>query len=112
MLKTTSKILALVMLLLPAAAWAESWKGVPLIDTLCAPKFEGRLDEHTTSCALQCAKGGYGIVVEGKFLQFDAKGNELALAALKETKKKAALRVTVEGTAEAGTLRVAKLAID
>lgn len=112
MTKTITRLLLLTALLLPASAWAETWKDAPLIDTMCKAKFEGKTDEHTTACALQCAKGGYGIVVGKSYLPFDEKGNGLALEALKATKRKDSLRVTVEGTVENGTLRVTKLSID
>ncbi|MBI2215278.1 MAG: hypothetical protein HYU52_16635 [Acidobacteria bacterium] len=112
MTKNFIRALSFAALLVPAAAWADSWKSVPLIDTMCRERYEGKTDEHTTACALQCAKGGYGIVVDKTYVPFDEKGNALALAALKATKKRDSLRVTVEGTIESGTLHVAKLAID
>ncbi len=112
MTKIIARLMLLAALLLPAVAWAETWERAALIDTLCKARFEGKTDEHTTACALQCAKGGYGIVVAGAFLPFDERGNELALAALKATRKKDSLRVTVEGALENGTIRVSKLSID
>jgi hypothetical protein len=112
MTKTIARMLLLTALLLPLAAWAETWKDAPIIDSMCRERYEGKTDEHTTTCALQCAKGGYGIVVGKAYLPFDEKGNELALEALKSTKRKDSLRVTVEGKVENGTLRVAKLSID
>ncbi|MCM2316896.1 MAG: hypothetical protein NDJ92_17245 [Thermoanaerobaculia bacterium] len=112
MTKIIARLMLLTALLLPAAAWAETWERAPLIDTLCKAKFEGKTGEHTTACALQCAKGGYGIVVDGAFLPFDERGNSLALEALKATRKKNALRVTVEGALENGKIRVSKLSID
>ncbi len=69
--------------------------------------------EHTVACQLACAPSGYGIMVkEGmtyKFVPFDAKGSELALKLLKETKKEKAPWVAVTGSLAKGTLQVTGL---
>lgn len=101
------------LLALPAAAVAETWKDVPVIDTLCLTKFKDKPDEHTTQCALQCVKGGYGLITaDGTYLKFDDAGNEKTVAALKATKRKDHLRATVTGEMDGETIKVASIAID
>ncbi len=113
MIKRLVPALALVVLALPALAAAETWKDVPLIDHNCAAKFKGNTDKHTTSCLLRCASSGYGVyTADGTWVKLDKKGNEEALAALKETKKTDAIRVTVTGEKEGDTIKVATLKID
>src|SRR5215470_18717409 len=55
--------------------------------------------EHTKECALMadCVKSGYGIMSDGKWYRFDAKGNELAKALVEQTKKKDHISIIVEG---------------
>lgn len=69
-------------------------------------------DKHMTSCALQCAKGGYGLLAaDGAHLTFDKAGNEKTLAALKATKKADGLRATVEGKRSGETIAVTSIVI-
>src|SRR5262245_60237681 len=78
---TTLALLGL--LALPLSAAAETWTNVPVVDGLCLDKVKADPDKHTKGCALQCAKGGYGLLTsDGKYLKFDSAGNEKALAAL------------------------------
>ena len=80
--------LAVVLLSLPLAALADSWKDVSLVDDMCHEQVKANADAHSTSCALKCASSGYGIFTsDGKWLKLDAKGNQEAVAALKKTKK-------------------------
>lgn len=100
-------------LALPLAAAAETWKNVSVIDTLCLSKFKADPDKHTTQCALQCVKGGYGLIdADGTYLKFDAAGNEQTVAALKATKKADHLRATVIGVKDGVTLKVTSLSIE
>lgn len=100
-------------LALPFAAAAETWKNVTVIDTLCVSKFKADPDKHTTQCALQCVKGGYGLIDrDGSYLKFDAAGNAKTVAALKATKKADHLRATVTGEKDGDTLEVSSIAID
>ncbi len=104
--------LAVVLLSLPLAAMAESWKGVSLVDEMCHDQVKGKADSHPASCALKCASSGYGIFTsDGKWLKLDAKGNEEAVAALKKTTKKDHVRANVEGTQKGDTIQVASLSI-
>jgi hypothetical protein len=104
--------LVVVLLSLPLAALADSWKGVSLVDQTCHDQVKGSPDAHTKSCALKCADSGYGIFTsDGKWLKLDDKGNKDAVAALQKTKKKDHLRVDVEGTQKGDTIQVASLSI-
>jgi len=100
-------------LALPFAAAAETWQNVSVIDTMCLSKFKTNPDEHTTRCALQCVKGGYGLITaEGTYLKFDAAGNEKSVAALKTTKKNDHLRATVTGEKDGDTIKVSSISIE
>ena len=97
----------------PILAAAETWDNVALVDTMCAEKVKANPDNHTTQCALGCAKSGFGIFTsDGTFLKLDAAGNKKALAALKATKKEKAIRATVTGEKEGDTIKVASLKLD
>src|SRR5262249_42181587 len=67
--------------------------------------------EHTKECALmeECVKSGYGIVADGKWYPFDAKGNELAKALFEKTAKKDHIKMTVEGMKHDGKILVEKI---
>ncbi len=74
------KLLCLIAaaIALPMALQAETWKNVSLMDASCASKADTKAnpDAHSKTCAIQCEKGGYGIVTsDGGFLKFDAAGN-------------------------------------
>jgi hypothetical protein len=59
---------------------------------------------------MQCAKSGFGIVTaDGKYLKLDARGNEQALAALKESQASDHLRATVTGELDGDTIKVESL---
>jgi hypothetical protein len=104
---------ALGLLALPVLAAAETWKDISVIDTQCVSKVKADPDKHTTKCALQCQKGGYGLLTsDGTYLKFDEGGNQKALAALKATKKTDHLRATVVGERSGETVKVTTLSID
>ncbi len=100
------------LLALPLAA--ETWKNVSLMDAGCAAKKDvvAKPDEHPKACALQCAKAGYGAIVNGKFVKFDKKGDELASEAIKNSSKSDHLRATVVGEMKNGTIQVTSLTMD
>jgi uncharacterized protein YxeA len=114
--ENTMKKLALGILALALAIplSAATWKNVSVMDTNCAAKekFMANPDAHDKACALQCSKAGYGAVVDGKFVKFDAKGNDLAQAALKKSDKKDHIRATVDGELKDGVIRVTSLKLD
>jgi len=102
-----------LVLALPLLARAETWNGVPFVDSNCFAKVKADPDSHTRECALACAKSGFGIIAsDGTFLKFDASGNKKALALLKETSKKDHLRVTVTGKRNADTIQVDSIKLD
>ena len=110
-----SKIAVLVLALAASAgvAAAETWKNAAFMDAECADKFKDTPDKHTVKCAVACEDDGYGILTaDGKFLKFDAAGNEKAVAALKETKKTDHLRATVEGTLDGDQIKVTAFQFD
>jgi len=110
-----SKIAALV---LAAAAFAgvaaaETWKNAAFMDAACVDQFKDNPDKHSAKCAVACEDDGYGILTaDGKFLKFDAAGNEKAVAALKDTKKTDHLRATVEGTLDGDQIKVTSFQFD
>jgi len=105
-------LLAAVLLSLPLAALADSWKGVPLLDNNCREQAKADPDAHPTSCALKCADSGYGIyTAEGRWLELDKAGNKAAVAALHGTKKADHLRADVEGTLKGDVIQVRSLSI-
>jgi hypothetical protein len=103
---------ALLGVAVPALA-AETWKGVSLVDTQCASRVKSDPDAHTTKCALQCSKNGFGIyAADGTWLKLDEAGNKLAEAAIKGTKQTDHIRATVTGERQGDTIKVATLTLD
>ena len=93
-----------------AVAAAETFNDAPVVDVACSKNAAKDPDAHTRECALQCQKGGFGIVTsDHKFLKFDSKGNTLVLDALKKSEKNAHLRVDVSGDVQGDTLKVTSL---
>ncbi len=108
-------ILAVVVaaLVMSAAAYAETWSNLPLVDKMCLSKVKADPDKHETSCLMSCSHSGYGVLMsDGTWVKFDKKGNEEALAALKATKKTEGIRVTVTGEKKGDTIKVSSLTID
>jgi len=106
-------VLNILVLALPTLVWAETWKNVPLIDAMCLSKVKADPDKHTTECLIQCSRSGYGILLsDGTYLRFDEAGNKRALDALKATKKKAGIRVTVTGDRTGNIIKVTSIAIE
>ena len=109
----TSTILLGALLAAAAPLSAETWKAVPVIDTNCLNKVKADPDKHPVACALQCSKGGYGLLTtDGTYLKFDAAGNEKTLAALKATKKTDHIRATVEGDRDGDVVKVRSISLD
>jgi len=98
---------------LPPVAAAETWKDVPVIDGNCLSKVKADPDKHTVKCALQCVKGGYGLLTtDGNYIKFDASGNEKTVAALKATKKEDHIRATVVGERTGDVIQVSSITLD
>ena len=104
-------VLAAFLAASPVAAFSATWSDVPLIDHNCADRYKGDPDKHATSCLLQCAGSGFGIVDHGKWTKLDATGNEKAVAALKATTKKDHVRVNVSGERKGNVIHVSSLDI-
>lgn len=85
---------------------AESWTGT-VVDVMC----KGRdLASHTRECALQCAKGGYGLVLaDGTFVKFNESGNARTLAQLKKLDREKDLKAKVTGTRKGDLIQVASI---
>jgi len=112
MVKRTALAALALALALPLAA--ETWKNVSLMDAGCASKADklAAPEKHTKSCAMSCAKAGYGAVVDGKFVKFDKKGSDLAAAAIKASDKKDNLRANVTGELKGGEIHVSALTME
>lgn len=105
-------ILGLLLVSLAPAAEVEGF----LVDKMCSMKAmkEGQQAAamHTKDCALMpdCVASGCGVfTADGKFLTFDAKGNQEAEKALKATDKKDNLKVKVSGDIDGDSIKVASL---
>lgn len=87
-----------------------------LIDKMCSTKAvkggQAAAVAHDRDCALMppCQQSGYGVyTADNKYLTFDDAGNTKAIAALKKSKKKDDLKVTVTGDVQGNTIKVANL---
>ena len=111
-MKKAALVILALALALPLAA--ETWKNVSIMDGGCSEKKDmvANPDAHTRSCALKCAKSGYGAIVDGKFVKFDEKGSDMAKEALNKSDKKDHLRATVSGEVKDGVLHVSALSLD
>jgi hypothetical protein len=103
----TTFLTAVLLMSFGVACFGESVDGY-LMPSKC------QADEpvtHTKQCALRCKSTGFGVVTAGgEFVGFDAAGNAKAIAMLQSTAKADDLRVSVEGTREAGLLNVQSIA--
>lgn len=113
MRRLTSLLLLAGLSAAPAFAATETYKDVPVIDASCSKKAAADPDSHTRTCALACAKSGYGILTKDQqFLKFDPEGNAKIVEALKASSKKDHLRVDVDGELQGDTLKVSSLKLD
>lgn len=103
-------VLLTLVLAFPAFAAAESWTNVSIVDSQCSARVKANPDAHTRSCAMACAKSGFGILTkDGQYLKFDGKGNREVMEVLQNSKKKDHLRVSVSGEREGDTIHVKTL---
>lgn len=108
-MKRMTVVLTLV-LAFPAFAAAENWTNVSIVDSQCSTKAKANPDAHTLSCAMACAKSGFGILTkDGQYLKFDSKGNQEAMSALQSSKQKDHLRVNVTGEKQGDIIHVRTL---
>ncbi len=84
-----------------------------LSDCQCGESMENvkMAAEHTKECCLMdaCAKSGFGIYSDGKFIKFDPKGSDKAKDFLIALKKEKDLKVKVKGKMEDGVFRLASI---
>jgi hypothetical protein len=110
MRKFASCLVVLGLCAMPAFAAATSFQNVPVVDVSCSKKVAANPDAHTRTCALACAKSGFGIVTKDQgFLKFDAAGNAQIAEALKASSEKDHLRVDVKGEVQGDTLKVSSI---
>ena len=71
-----------------------------------------RARKHTKECALEddCAASGYGLMMDGKFVKFDEKGDKLAAEFFNKSKKKNDFLADVNGTMKGDMINVASIA--
>src|SRR5262245_27460549 len=119
----SASLIVAALSLLVAASIVQAHEKVKLtgyvLDSVCyADEVKGTAEEankaageHSKECALmdECIKSGYGIYADGKWYPFDAKGNELAKAAMEKTSKKDHVKMTVEGMKHDGKILVEKI---
>ena len=106
-MKVLASLLTVGLLVTPAFAAPKSFKNVSVVDVNCSSKVADNVDAHTRSCALKCAKSGFGIVTEDKqFLKFDADGNAKIIKELEKSKATDHLRVNVKGDVDGDMLKV------
>ena len=108
---TTAGMMAAFAVAMPAAD-VDGY----LIDSMCSMEAlkEGQKAAamHTRECALMpdCVKSGYGVfTADGRFLKFDAAGNQKAEKALTASKQKDNIKVKVSGAVDGDTIQVASL---
>ena len=101
MRKRVSVFLSISFFMVAFGAFAQSVvKTSVLIDADCAKKLgndPAKIAEHKVSCLKTdaCKAAGYGIVVNGKFLKFDANGNNLIPNLLEKTQKAEDMKIRV-----------------
>jgi hypothetical protein len=106
---------ALVMgMSLSGAAQDQPLKGT-LMDVACSSHHAaeaGYTEKHDKKCLLMdaCVKSGYSLVTpDKKVLNFDAKGNDMALALIKKTDHDKDWKVAVTGKVTGDTIAVSDI---
>lgn len=88
-----------------------------IVDKMCSARVGKAQDvmadaaKHKKGCALSdgCQASGFGVFSDGKFYEFDAKGNELAKAKLTASKKEAGAKFKVDGKVAEGKVAVTSI---
>lgn len=112
-LATVSILMAALVVMVSAQGKSVSLTG-NIVDKACSARHAKAADPmvaaagHTKKCALMpnCTASGFGIFSDGKFVEFDAAGNEMAKAKLEASKKDAGAKFKVEGTVADGKMMV------
>jgi hypothetical protein len=111
----TVQTIALVAYLLTSGAAAAPESGTRegyVMPAGCKSREEkGGPEAHTTKCALEleCVVTGYGLYVDGNFLEFDDEGDQLALKYFRATTKSDHHLVKVVGDFSGPEVRVTSL---
>ena len=113
-MKNTLLVLAILLLSTNLTFAADTTKTGILLDAMCGEMSASDADDlssHKVLCALMpnCQESGFGIVVEGTFLKFGDAGDEKALAFLKGTQKKSAVKIAVTGEFSGDNVKVATI---
>ncbi|HEV2465506.1 MAG TPA: hypothetical protein VGT04_17010 [Acidobacteriaceae bacterium] len=112
MKKFASLLVLLGLGVVPALAATTAFNNVSVVDVGCSKKAATNPDAHTRSCALACARSGYGILTSnGQFLKFDATGNREIKKELEASHEKDHLRVNVKGEVQGSTLKVSSVSL-
>lgn len=85
-----------------------------IVDKACSARVAGKEDVqaaaagHTKNCSLMenCAKSGFGVFADGKWTEFDEKGNAMAKAALEKSSKDKGAKFKVTGKVAGGKMTV------
>jgi hypothetical protein len=94
------------MLVVVMGMVGETWTGT-VVDVMCKGK---DLASHTRDCAVNCAKGGYGLVLaDGKFVKFDEGGNARTLGQLKKLGREKDLKAKVTGEMVGDVIKVGQV---
>lgn len=111
-MKTTLVLAVFALGLAGTAVRAEEWKDVAIVDAHCAGDVKADPDAHTRSCALQCAKYGYGMITaDGSYLKFDSAGSAKVKAALQASTKTDHLRATIDGQRTGQMVKVTSISL-
>ena len=103
-MKLTLALLALAVCL-PLAAEEGTWGGT-LADATC------KQQTPQATCPVDASTTEFGLVTsDGKFLAFDAEGNEKASAEMTGKTEKSNPQVTVEGDTDGKTVKVTTITI-
>lgn len=95
--------LLLGMMMMVMVLTGETWTGT-VVDVMCKGK---DLASHTRECAVNCAKGGYGLVLaDGRFVKFDEGGNARTLGQLKKLAREKDLKAKVTGELTGDVIKV------
>ena len=82
------------MMMMVMVLTGETWTGT-VVDVMCKGK---DLASHTRECAVNCAKGGYGLeLAEGRFVKVDEGGNARTLGQLKKLAREKDMKAKVTG---------------
>ena len=85
-----------------------------LMDAACGARVAANAEKtakHTVACALMesCKASGFGLILKGRFLKFDAAGDEQALKLLEAAKVRENFRAEVTGEFSENDVKVSTM---